>query len=257
MDAMVSHTPDGVICDLDGVVYRGALPVEGVVEALSRLRERGAKVLYCTNNSSRSRADYLRKLRSLGLHLNDEDLLTSATVLGEVLRGRSGRAFCIGGEGLREEVVAAGIEPAEDHHVEMVCVGFDPGFDYRAMRTATTAVLQGADLLATNDDASFPAEEGLWPGAGAILASIETATGRRAEVVGKPHDGMIRAARRRLVGCEDVVVVGDRIETDIEMARRAGWRSCLVLSGVTPPAELDDGVADEVYASLAHAPWAQ
>lgn len=257
---MVSEGPDALVCDLDGVVYRGELPVDGVPDAISRIQARGVRVLFCSNNSNLSRAGYLKKLGSLGIAARSEDLLTSATVLEEVLseRDRPGeRAFCIGGEGLKEAVTNAGIEVVSGEDAGLVCVGFDLSFDYDAMRTATLALLAGASFFATNDDPSFPSSDGLWPGAGAILASVETASGRQAEIVGKPHGTMIRTAERWLAGYERIAIVGDRLETDIAMGEAAGWRTCLVLSGV---ADADDAAAarvDEVYPSLAAAPWAQ
>jgi 4-nitrophenyl phosphatase len=119
----------------------------------------------------------------------------------------------------------------------VVVVGWDPGFDYEAMKRAALAVRAGAELIATNDDAAFPAPEGLWPGAGAILASIEVASGRKAEVMGKPHVPMMDAVARRVAGAERIGLVGDRPETDLAGGRARGWTTILVTSGVTTPAD--------------------
>jgi HAD superfamily hydrolase (TIGR01450 family) len=116
----------------------------------------------------------------------------------------------------------------------VVAVGWDPGFDYDALRRAVLAVLNGAALVASNDDASFPAERGeLWPGAGALLAAIERASGQRAEVMGKPNPPMMDAAARRLDGARRIAAVGDRDDTDLEGGRDRGWTTILALSGVT------------------------
>jgi 4-nitrophenyl phosphatase len=118
-----------------------------------------------------------------------------------------------------------------------VVVGWDGAFDYSRMRAACLAVRAGAELIATNSDATFPAPDGLWPGAGAILASIEVSSGRRAEVLGKPHAPMMDAAARRLEGCERIAIVGDRADTDLAGGISRGWKTILVTSGVTTPEE--------------------
>jgi HAD superfamily hydrolase (TIGR01450 family) len=132
-------------------------------------------------------------------------------------------------------------------------VGWDPRFDYDAMRRATVAVNGGAGLFASNDDPSFPAEKSMqWPGAGAILASIETACGQKATVFGKPHRPMMEAAARRLGGERRVAIVGDRPETDLLGGRDMGWITILVLTGVTSSEQASglDPQPDHVLPSL-------
>lgn len=256
---MIRPSFDGLVCDLDGVVYRGEQEVEGSVDALGRLRDAGVKVLFCTNNSNSTLARYIQKLSGLGLQVDAGDILTSAIVTAEELqaRGFSGKtAIVVGGEGVRQALGDVCISVKDDPQVQVadvVVVGFDPHFDYPAMRRASMAVRRGATLIATNDDASFPAETGLWPGAGAILSSIETASGVRAEVMGKPHVAMMRAAAKRLVGCERIAMVGDRPDTDLAGGRSQGWTTILVLSGVTTQQEASrlDPAPDHVIASLA------
>jgi ribonucleotide monophosphatase NagD (HAD superfamily) len=121
------------------------------------------------------------------------------------------------------------------------------------MRRATLAVRAGAQLVATNDDASFPAPDGLWPGAGAILASIEVASGARAEVMGKPHPPMMDAVARRLDGCRDIAIVGDRPQTDLRGGIARGWTTILVTSGVVSPEDAPkvDPPPDAVLGSIA------
>lgn len=259
---MVSDAPDGLVCDLDGVLYRGTQVVPGAPEAIARLQDRGVKVLFCSNNSNPSRSDYVERLSGLGLKVGEEDLLTSATVLEQILKDErlgGSTAYCIGGAGLREAVSGAGLEIVDHRGAQVVCVGFDLFFDYEAMRTATHALMSGASLYATNDDPSFPAADGSWPGAGAILASVETASGRKAVVVGKPHDSMAEVAHKKLADRSNIFVVGDRVSTDIAMGAAQGWRTVLVLSGVTSRAEAEaaDPEPDEVLESLAEAPWAR
>jgi HAD superfamily hydrolase (TIGR01450 family) len=161
--------------------------------------------------------------------------VVTADVL-EKRRRDGARAIVVGGDGIRAELATIGIEIDDDpesSQADLVVVGWDPRFDYVAMRRAAGAVLSGAEFVATNDDTAFPAPDGLWPGAGAILASIETASGRRAEVMGKPHDPMMEAVAARLDGVKEVAMVGDRPETDLAGGAARGWTTVLVLSGVT------------------------
>jgi 4-nitrophenyl phosphatase len=136
---------------------------------------------------------------------------------------------------------------------DLVVVGWDPSFDYNAMRRATTSIRAGAELVATNSDATFPSPEGLWPGGGAILASIETASGVRAEVMGKPHEPMMASVAARLDGATRVAMVGDRPDTDLAGGRARGWMTILVLSGVTTASEAAalDPPPDVIVESLA------
>lgn len=231
---------DALVCDLDGVVYRGDDAVAGSVEAIAALRSRGVRVLFCTNNSRSTLQQYVDKLTGLGIEVAPEEILTSAVVTAEVLqaRGLTGHtAIVVGGAGIREALGSVCIRVKDEPEVtsaDIVVVGWSPGFTYDDMRRAALAIQKGALFVATNDDAVFPAPGGqLWPGAGAILASIERATGARAEVMGKPHAPMLDVAARRLEGADAIAVVGDRPETDLEGGRARGWTTILALSGVT------------------------
>ncbi|MGH2807843.1 MAG: HAD-IIA family hydrolase [Actinomycetota bacterium] len=231
------------MCDLDGVVYRGSTGIPGVPEAIERFRRAGTKIVFCTNNSRPTVAEYVERLARFGITIAPEEIVTSAVVTGEVLasRGMAGAsALVIGGDGIREALSAAAMEVIDDpdpHAPDVVVVGIDPNFTYETMKRAAMAVRAGAVLIATNDDATFPAAEGLWPGAGAILASIETASGVRAEVMGKPHPSMMEVVARRLDGAQNVAIVGDRAETDLAAGAARGWTTILVLSGVVTHGE--------------------
>ncbi len=231
---------EGIVCDLDGVVYRGESALPGAIEAIAYIQAQGIKVLFCTNNSRATIAQYADKLARLGIDVPAELILTSAVVLGEVLRDRSPRpesAFVIGGDGVREAVERAGLTLSDDEFdddVDVVAVGWDPSFTYDHLKRAAFALHQGAALIATNDDATFPAEEGrLLPGAGAIVAAVEVGGGVKAEVLGKPHRPMMDAAAARLAPATRIAVIGDRAETDLAGGYAMGWRTILVLSGVT------------------------
>jgi 4-nitrophenyl phosphatase len=241
---MISEQIDGLLCDLDGVVYRGDQPIAGAPEAIVKLRRRGVKIVFCTNNSRSTVAQYVEKLARVGVEATAHDILTSGLVTADVLaaRGFSGRrAIVVGGEGVSDALLAAGISIDDDPSstaADLVVVGWDPDFDYVAMRRAATAVRGGATFVATNSDATFPAPDGLWPGAGAILASIEVAAGRPAEVMGKPYAPTMDAAARRLAGAAHIAAIGDRPDTDLAGGAARGWATILVLSGVTSKEEV-------------------
>jgi 4-nitrophenyl phosphatase len=256
---MISADISSLVCDMDGVLYRGTEVIPGAAEALLRFRARGIKLLFCTNNSNPTVPQYVERLASFGIDSSQEEILTSAVVTEAVLQERGlghGRAVVIGGAGLYEAARNAGLQIEGDPHrvdVDVVLVGWDQGFDYPAMRRAATAVRNGAAFIASNNDATFPASDGLWPGAGAILASIETASGRRAEVVGKPNAPMLAAIARRLDGGGRVGTIGDRPDTDLAGGVQMGWLTILVLSGVTKGAEVPhlDPQPDLVVNSIA------
>jgi 4-nitrophenyl phosphatase len=235
---------DGLVCDLDGVVYRGAEPVDGSPEAIGRLRELGVRVVFCTNNASPTIDGYLRKLRAMGVEVEPDELVTSAIVTVEVMsaRGVVGKqAIVVGEDGLREALTSIGVQVNDDENsvsADFVVVGFDQSFNYAALRRASFAIQGGAQLIACNADASFPAADGLWPGAGSLVAAIETASGARAEVMGKPHKQMMRSTQRHLGNATRIAIAGDRPSTDLEGGRAMGWTTILVLSGVTSREDL-------------------
>lgn len=247
---------DGLVCDLDGVLYVGDEPIEGAAERLSQLADDGVRIVFCTNNSKPTVSEYVDKLTGMGLSVHPDDVVTSSVVTGEFLAERRwGRsAVVIGGDGLRDAMTEAQIEilSAPRHDADLVVVGWDLEFTFEKMKRATLAITNhGARLVATNEDAAYPAADGLWPGTGAIVASIEVASGAKADVMGKPHRPMMDAAARRLEGCERIAVVGDRPDTDLAGGRSRNWTTILVLSGVTRDAAAVDPPADIVLRSLA------
>lgn len=241
----ISSSFDALMCDLDGVIYRGDRLIEGAPQAIERLRERGVKVIFCTNNSRSTVDEYVAKLAGFGIEAVGDDVLTSGVVTSEVLaaQGFSGKtAIVIGDRGVRDGLTSIGVVLNDDPAsicADAVVVGWDVDFDYRTMRRVSSAVRDGAKLFATNRDSTFPAPEGLWPGAGAILASIEVASGRAAEIVGKPYPPMMEAVARRMSGARRIAAVGDRADSDLAGAVSMGWATILVLSGVTTRCEAD------------------
>jgi glycerol-1-phosphatase len=238
---------EAFLFDLDGVVYRGSEAVPGAARALARLREGGRRVIFLTNNSARTPGQIVGKLEGLGVAAAPREVVTSAQALAGLLAGRDGdrTAYVIGEDGVTEALREAGIEVLEGQPEQAgyVVVGWDRHLTYDHLRTASVLVGRGATLVATNADASYPAEGGeLWPGAGSILAAVETATGVSAEVAGKPDKPLFEAALER-AGTRRAAVIGDRIETDIAGARAAGLDGILVWTGAASPADLLDNDA--------------
>src|SRR5439155_1119851 len=233
-----------LIVDLDGVVYRGPEPIPGVPELLRRRAAAGDVIVYATNNSSRHRSDYEAILTSIGAPVSMERIVTSARATALYLRERNPAvsvALVLGGPGLRRELRDVGIRVVAPtsaglaRRPEAVAVGIDRGLSYGRLAYAADAIREGALFVATNRDPVYPGADGrLLPGAGAVVAALEVATGRRPIVIRKPEPGLFEAAAH-LAGVppSEAVVVGDGLVTDIAAARRIGARSVLMLTGVT------------------------
>lgn len=230
----------GFLFDMDGVLYLNQQPIPDAVEFMRRLREMGKSILFLTNNSKFTRSEYRAKLEGMGIASEESEILTSAAATAAFLRenydlaGRS--AYMIGGRGLEEELAGTGLRllaGEEGRGADYVVVGWDTELTYDKLRIACLAVYAGALFVGTNSDATFPSPDGLWPGAGSIIAALEKATGREALVVGKPSVYMMQAALAMLgEKADDTLMIGDRLETDILGGWRAGLDTCLVLTGV-------------------------
>jgi len=231
---------DSLIVDLDGVVWRGGRVIEGNARPLARLIQSGVPVVFLTNNSTRERRVYARLLtRALGVPVAAGDVVNSGYSAARWLAEKLGPFLPVGEEGLAAELALAGHEvltPGEWRLASAVAVGLDRGLNYRRVAAAHRAVEAGALFVATNRDATYPVGDGLEPGAGSIVALLEASTGRRADFdAGKPGEWILGLALERLRarGAARPLVVGDRVDTDIVMAERAGLPSLLVLTGVT------------------------
>jgi HAD superfamily hydrolase (TIGR01457 family) len=242
---------DAFLLDLDGVLHRGDDPIPTALDAVARLRGRGRAVVFMTNNSARTPERIAHRLSRMGFEADAREVVTSAQVTAEVLAaGGGGSAYVIGEEGIRTALAACGLRvlDGEPDGTDHVVVGWDRGVTYDHLRVACLLVERGAGLTATNPDASYPARDGLWPGAGALLAAITTTTGAEPRVVGKPHAPMFEAARAR-AGASRPLVIGDRLDTDIAGAAALWIDSMLVLTGVTRIDDLDrDGAPSPTFA---------
>jgi HAD superfamily hydrolase (TIGR01450 family) len=250
------------VLDLDGVVWRGDQALPGAADAVARLRAAGERVLFVTNNSYAAAATTEAKLARMGIPAAG-DVVTSA-MAGAALVEPGERVLVCGGPGIAEAVTGRGAEPVLNRgtddgvgEVDVVMVGYHRDFDYERLRVAATAVMDGATLIGTNDDPTYPTPAGPVPGGGAILAAVATASGVTPVVAGKPHRAMADVVRERVREREggaddDGVVVGDRPSTDGRFARALGYRFALVMSGVTTADDLPvDPGADLMAADLA------
>jgi HAD superfamily hydrolase (TIGR01450 family) len=235
---------DHVLLDLDGCVWVGDEPCDGAVDAVAALREAGVSVLFLTNDVRHAPEDFVRKLWRLGFQASLAEIVTVGAAVQFQLAGRgNGSAYVVGSQALVDHVSAAGLRILNRTpfatRADVVVVGSHEGFDFEELRIATQAVLRGADLVGAGRDSTFPMPDGPWPASGAVLAAIEAATGHSASlVVGKPEPAMYEAARDRL-GPGRMLAVGDRLDSDVAGARRAGMDSALVLTGATSREEAD------------------
>lgn len=226
------------ILDLDGVLWLGEVAIPGSAEAVATLRASGERVLLVSNNSSNRVDDYLDKLQRLGVPSDDADLLTSAQAAATLVSEGQTALVCAG-PGVDEALTVRGVKTVRTGNADAVVVGWHRDFDYDGLTAAATAVMHGARLIGTNDDATYPTPEGPIPGGGAILAAVATAAGVEPVIAGKPYPPMVGLVRDRLGGDLDgSVVVGDRPSTDGRLADALGVPFVLVLSGVTGEQDL-------------------
>jgi glycerol-1-phosphatase len=229
---------DQLILDLDGCVWLGEEPVPGSPEAIAELRAEGKRVAFVTNNPRRAGEEYVTKLWGIGVQASVADVVTAGGavqhLLAETRKGKT--AFVIGTDALRGHVADAGVRVLNGtdlaSRAELVVVGGTDDLVFADLRDASLAVRRGAELIATGRDPTYPMPEGAWPGTGAILAAVETATGVSAQIVGKPEPQLLLTAVDRL-GDGRTLVVGDRLDADVAAAAAAGLDAALVLSGGT------------------------
>jgi HAD superfamily hydrolase (TIGR01450 family) len=229
--------------DMDGTTYLGERVLPGVPRFLDTLAARGAPYVFLTNNSSKSRREYEAKLARLGLRVPDGAVMTSGeATIRHLLRERPGqRVFLVATESFRAEVEEAGIPLVAADEADVAVLAFDTGLTFRRLADLCDVVRRGRPFVATHPDVNCPVDGGYLPDVGALLKCVEASTGRVPDlVVGKPGDRMVAALCERLGQPADrVAYVGDRLYTDVAMARRAGMLAVLVLTGETALADLD------------------
>lgn len=238
--AGVSNSPRfrGIICDLDGTVYLSGRPIPGAAAALAAIRAAGVRVLFVSNNPHRDATAYAERLTGIDIPTTADDVLTSGGVLASWLRAElpGARAYVLGEANLLAELTVAGLKVVDKAtQTDVVVASFDRTFTYAKWREAFDALRAGARFVATNPDPTCPVDGGEVPDCGGIIAALETTTGRRVEqVAGKPSPLVVDAALNRMgMAADEVLVIGDRLATDIELGRRSGLATALVLTGVT------------------------
>lgn len=238
----LADTSDVLLLDLDGTVYLGGQVIPHVVDVLVEAARRGARPMFVTNNASRPPAEVAAALNEMGVAAAPADVLTSpeaaATMLAQTHPAGS-RVLVVGAKALSDAVAAVGLEPvrlATDHPVAVV-QGHSPDTGWRDLAEACIALRTGVDWVASNTDTTLPTDRGLLPGNGAMVHALMAATGLTPRVAGKPNRPLLDEAVRR-VGASRPLVVGDRLDTDIEAAVLADMPSLLVLTGVSTAGDL-------------------
>lgn len=242
-----SSAPHGFLIDMDGVIYRGSELIPGADRFVRDLLTLNLPFFFLTNNSQRTRRDVVTKLHRLGIDVDESHIFTCAMATARFLASQKprGTAYVIGEGGLLHALHQNGYSIV-DHDPDYVVVGEGRTVTYEMVETAVRMVMGGAKLIATNLDPNCPTQAGMRPGCGAIVAMLETATGRRAFSVGKPSAVMMRAARKELgLDASQTTMIGDTMETDILGGVQLGYRTILVLSG---------GTSREDLASFAYRP---
>lgn len=264
----------GILCDLDGVVYRAHEACPGAAEGLASARAAGVRILFMTNNASRPPQVVADQLTELGVPASVHEVLTASQVAAQVLAtsrpelASGGLVLAVGGEGVALALRENGLIPCSPAEaaaglggpIEAVVQGYGAHVSVADLTEAAYAIRAGATWMATNDDATLPTDRGLAPGNGSLVAAVAHATGAAPTVVGKPHAPAYDVALRLLdLPREQVLMVGDRLDTDIVGARALGLPSALVLTGVStrdeaetaPPTHRPDHVV-ETIPDLAH-----
>lgn len=227
-----------LILDLDGVLWRENTPIGDLPAIFAQITAKGLKVVLATNNATRTIPQYVDRLASFGVPIEGWQVIHSGQAAALYLKKvhpEGGPVHLVGEEGVRQALVEQGFWTS-DENVVAVVAGIDRQITYAKLRQATLLIRAGAPFIGTNPDRTFPTPEGLVPGAGAILAALEAATGVAPLIMGKPETRMYAAALERLqTAPQETLVVGDRLETDIAGAQQMGCRTALVLSGVSTP----------------------
>lgn len=246
-----------LILDMDGVLWHGETPMPGLADFFETLRREDIVFTLATNNATKTAAQYTTKLARFSIDVPAEQILTSAEATAAYLRERyppGATAYIIGDKGLHEAMTVQGFVPVTPSAVrkgamaDLVVAGFTSHAVYEELAMGAHLVEKGVPFIGTNPDPSIPSEIGPLPGAGALLAVIETSTGVAPLIVGKPEPIMFTEAVRRMGGePETTAMVGDRLTTDIAGGRNAGLQTILVLSGISTREEAESGPIQPDY----------
>jgi 4-nitrophenyl phosphatase len=257
--SFVLRTVEALVIDMDGVLWRGATALPGLAPFFAFLRARGIPFVLATNNASHTPDTYIARLAGYSITVRRDEILTSALATAAFARRTypdAADVFVVGGPGLCDALTAAGFALVErtTRRADLVVAGVDFGLTYDKLADAAIHLQRGAQFIGTNDDPTYPAEDGLLlPGAGTILAALTHCTGVHPTVIGKPARPMFDIATERLARSpEHVAMIGDRLSTDILGGQRAGLRTILVTTGVDDAGSVEaSGIRpDAVFAGL-------
>lgn len=255
-------TINGLILDLDGVLWKDRHPLVDLPATFSKIRSLGLPFILATNNSTISAAALVQKMANYGVSISAAEVVNSSMAAVFLLKNRipdGSRVFMVGEDGLQEALETSGYV-ISDEDVQAVIAGMDRSVNFEKLKRATLLVRSGALFLGTNPDKTFPTPQGLIPGAGSLLAALEASTGQKPVIAGKPNSTLFEMALERMqLPAEQVLAIGDRLDTDILGGQRAGCRTALVLSGVTsreeaggwtPPPDIIAGDLAELVSML-------
>jgi 4-nitrophenyl phosphatase len=230
-----------LILDMDGVLWKGDEPIGDLPLIFNRLENAGLKIMFATNNALKPLAGYREKLNGFGLHVNGKQIVNSTMAVCYLLQKEfpnGGPVFIIGSQGLQDYLADNRFYQAQEN-VLAVVVGLDQKFTYEKLALANRLIRNGARFIATNPDPTFPLPNEVAPGAGSIIAAVQTASQTEPKFAGKPSPTLFKMALEQLdLPPEQVLAVGDRLDTDILGGQRAGCRTALVLSGISQSTDL-------------------
>lgn len=236
---------DSFLIDLDGVIYIGDNPTYKAAQSINRLNKTGKNIILITNDPRRSPSEYASKLESIKIYIDQSHIITSSRALciylSNIYNLKSMTAFVIGSTSLKQQVRKTGIKIKSrnsDNISDFVIVGGHNKVTYDDLKKATLCIRNGAKFYATNYDNCYPSPEGLIPGTGALVTSIETASGKKAKIVGKPKKIMFNVAKQTVKNIGRCAVIGDSIDTDISGGKKAGMKTILTLTGSTSKVDL-------------------
>jgi 4-nitrophenyl phosphatase len=231
------------LIDIDGVVVRGRTPIEGATEGIAILNDSGVKVMFVTNNSTKSRKMLLEELRKFSIITTKDKVLSTSYCAARYISSLGlEKIYAIGERGLYDELSEAGLTIIDDDEKEcdVVLIGLDRNVTYNKLATAHKFIRDGAKFIATNTDATLPTERGDLPGAGAIVSSLITSLGKRPLILGKPNTILLELAKEKIGDDVYCGLVGDRPETDIAMAKKGKCLGILVLTGIASSTNTND-----------------
>ena len=228
-----------ILLDMDGVIWRGYEPILDSKDLFDRIQQRGIQAFCITNNATVTVESYLAKMEGFGVKLDPAQMLTSAEATAWYLSENipaGGSIFVVGEEGLKETIARKDFivtDQAESEAVHAVVVGLDFNINYQKIFLAANLIRNGALFIGTNPDKTFPGPQGLYPGGGSIISSVEAASGIKPIIMGKPEQHLYQLALKRSNSLpQETLMIGDRLETDILGAQRLGIRTGLVLTGI-------------------------